>query len=313
MFNRKIDSASLGAWVLAAMLAPMAQFLGSVSWYYVLAIGIGAGLLWLCAAVAGERPCGKIEAALQLAVLALAAGISAQWAGKCWSQANNSWVIPATLLLLAACSAERGGQVGARCGATLFWFLSAMVIGLLAFAIPDVKPRFLLSAAGGNPIPAAAVLLIPGSAMLLPREKGKHWGWAVAILALAVAISAVTQGVLSPAAAAQQQGAFFEMIRGISILGVAERFEAVVAGAMTLSWFCLLSLFFNAVGELGERLRPNAGRRCVWICAAAAAVIFQFASIPPYAAALGVAVFWYLLPAVSTFFAGKVKKQEKGG
>lgn len=308
MFNRNIDSASLGAWVLAAMLAPMAQFLGSVSWYYVLAIGVGAGLLWMCAA-AGKRPCGNTETVLQLLGLTLAAGLSAQWAGRCWSQANNGWVIPVTLVLLAACSAERGGQVGARCGATLFWFLAAMVIGLLAFAVPDVKPRFLLPAASGNPIPAAAVLLIPGAAMLLPREKGKGWGWAAAILALAVAISAVTQGVLSPAAAAGQQGAFFEMIRGISILGVAERFEAVVAGAMTLSWFCQLSLFFSAAGELGEGLRPNAGRKCVWICAGAAAAVFGFVSIPPYAAALGAGALWYLLPVVRIF----PEKIKKGG
>ena len=51
------------------------------------------------------------------------------------------------------------------------------------------------------------------------------------------------------------------MIRGISILGVAERFESVVAAAMTLGWFCLLSLLLTGAGHLGKRCIPVGGGR----------------------------------------------------
>ena len=110
-------------------------------------------------------------------------------------------------------------------------------------------------------------------------------------------VSLLTAGVLSPAVATNIQGAFFEMIRGISILGVAERFEAVVAAAMTLGWFCLLSLLLTAAGHLGETLHQGWGRPTVWLTALLAAAGQAWArEVSPWFSALGALVFWCLLP-----------------
>ena len=110
-------------------------------------------------------------------------------------------------------------------------------------------------------------------------------------------MSLLTAGVLSPAVATNIQGAFFEMIRGISILGVAERFEAVVAAAMTLGWFCLLSLLLTAAGHLGETLHQGWGRPTVWLTALLAATGQAWArEVSPWFSALGALVFWCLLP-----------------
>ncbi len=49
------------------------------------------------------------------------------------------------------------------------------------------------------------------------------------------------------------------MIRGISILGVAERFEAVVAAAMTLGWFLPLEFAPHCGRTLGETLHQGMG------------------------------------------------------
>lgn len=300
MYNRKIEGHSLWAWTAAAISAPVAQFLGSTPWHWTLLLGAAAGGLWLCveaATVYGRRD-WKWLAVLQILFLVFTVSSAARWSGACWVTAESAWAIPVVLLVLAACAAEGGCRAGARCGAVLFWCLTLLFAVLVVFAIPDVKLSGLRPENRGDGEVAAAVLLLPAVAALLPRKRGsKPWPWALGIVLGAVGLSALTAGVLSPAVAAGTQGAFFEMIRGISILGVAERFEAVVAAAMTLGWFCLLSLLLTGAGHLGETLHEGWGRPTVWLSALCAALALPWVkNVPAWISTLGALLFWYIFP-----------------
>lgn len=300
--ERKIDARTLWAWVTAAMFAPAAQILGSVSWPWVLFLGIAGGMLWIAGASVTRKGwrCGKAVAILQILYLIFAASVAASRCDDCWITAREGWTIPVVLLVLAACSAAQGTGAGSRCGAVLYWFVAGMFLLLVAFCLSDVEAKWLRPEIVEPEGQGAAVLLIPLAALLLPREgKGKIWPWAAAVLILTVTVSVLAFGTLSPAVAARTEGAFFEAVRGTSILGVAERFEAVVSAAMTLSWFCLLSLFLTAIGSMAYRIKPTWGKPAVWISAALAALTCSYASaVPPALAAAAALVLWFLIPAV---------------
>lgn len=156
-------------------------------------------------------------------------------------------------------------------------------------------------------------MLLPAAAALLPRRKGRSpWLWGLGLAVAGAGVSLLTAGVLSQAVAVHTQGAFFEMIRGISILGVAERFEAVVAAAMTLGWFCLLSLLLTGAGHLGETLHPGWGRPTVWLTTLAAALGLPWArGVSPWLSALGALVLWCLLPLLARKSEPVEKKKKK--
>lgn len=191
MYNREIEGHSLWAWAAAAISAPAAQFLGSTPWHWTLLLGLAAAGIWLCVeagTVYGRRD-WKPVAVLQILFLAFAVSAAAGWSGACWPTARQSWTIPVVLLVLGACAAEQGCRTGARCGAVLFWCLVLLFAVLVAFAVPEVEWRNLRPENRGDGGTAAAVLLLPAAAALLPRKKGRspwlwglglqHWRWSV--------------------------------------------------------------------------------------------------------------------------------------
>jgi len=315
LYNREIEGHSLWAWAAAAFSAPAAQFLGSTPWHWTLFLGLAAAGIWLCVeagTVYGRRD-WKPVAVLQILFLAFAVSAAAGWSGDCWPTARQGWAIPVVLLVLSACAAERGCRTGARCGAVVFWCLVLLFAVLVAFAVPEVEWQNLRPENRGDSGTAAAIMLLPAAAALLPRRKGRSpWLWGLGLAVAGAGVSLLTAGVLSQAVAVHTQGAFFEMIRGISILGVAERFEAVVAAAMTLGWFCLLSLLLTGAGHLGETLHPGWGRPTVWLTTLAAALGLPWArGVSPWLSALGALVLWCLLPLLARKSEPVEKKKKK--
>lgn len=304
MYNREIKGHSLWTWVAAGVSAPLAQFAGSVPWHWTLGLAAVSGLIWVGVAWVTER--GRKDwkplLVLQLLFLMVAVAGAARWSRACWITAREGWAIPIVLLVLAACAAEGGCRAGARCGAVLFWFLVGLFLLLFAFAVPDVQGKWLWPENKGDGSMVAAILLVPAAGALLPRTQGKiPWIWAVGLGVTAVAISAVTAGVLTQGVAADTQGAFFEMVRGISILGVAERFEAVVSAAMTLGWFCLLSLLLTVAGHAAEKLHAGWGRGGVWSTAAISALLLPVSEgIPAWAMVIGAVMLWCVAPVLGS-------------
>lgn len=300
MYSRELEGHSLWAWTAAAASAPFAWALGSVTWVWTLGLGIGIFALWLLAAGRTRGRIPKWLAIPEWALLTVALSMAAQKCGDCWITAAHPGAFPLVLLALAACSAASGCRAGARCGAVLFWFVAGMFLLLGVFSVQEAElsnlaPRF--TSPGERVIP----FLLPGAAVLLPRKKGSTpWQWALLLLLTALGISVLTAGVLSPGVAENSEGAFFQMARGISILGVAERFEAVVAAALTLGWFCLMSLLLTAGGHMAETIKEGSGG---WAVGASALIAWGLGYVGfapnPLLLAGAMLLLWLIIPLIT--------------
>ena len=266
MTEEKLSARVLGAWTAAAMLGPMAQFLGSLPWNETALLGAGAMGLYLCAMRWGGTD-GKCLSWVQAAGLTVLLAAAAGFCGDCWTGRENTWFIPAALLALAAVGACGGPRRCGAAGATLLWGMAGLTAVLLIFAVPEIRGQWLRPRWTWDGGRGAAVMLLPCVGALLPRRRGWYGSWSLALLAVGTAVSLVTAGCISPWVAEERDGAFFAAVQNIQISGVAERFDALIAGGMTLSWYCLMSMLLSAVRSLtGE----SAGKWAVWAAALAA-------------------------------------------
>ena len=201
MFSREIEGHSLWAWTAAAAAAPIAQFLGSAPWYWILAVGLAAGGVWLAVQHVATGPLPKALAAAEWIFLIYAAAVAAGWSGACWPAVRSGWVIPVVLLVLSACAAEGGCRSGARCGAVLFWFLAGLFVILVGFALPDVRGQQLLQPQHGHLEWITPALLVPAGYFLYESLLyGAAAAWVnVGFNALQGVIGAVAAQVLTAA------------------------------------------------------------------------------------------------------------------
>lgn len=272
MFGRTVNSRGLMAWTLAALLAPAAQFFGSLPWTWVLGAGGLAGVLALWQGrQRAEIPRPLAAAVVLVTVPALL--LALRYSGACWPGVDDGiqgWA----LLAFGTWAALRGSRAGSRYG-TVVLCLTALAYGLLvAWALPGVKGENLRPLTYGERPWTLLVLALPLLLRAFPQEgKGRSWPWILGGLLGGAALSAVCAGCLSPLRAAESTGAFYDLVRGLRLFGVAERFEAVVSGIMTMGWFCYVTLLLCAAGETGERIRKGGGEAALLLSAGMAAVL----------------------------------------
>lgn len=298
----KISSGTLWAWVTAALIAPFSESMGSAPWPWALGLTLGAGVLFLCAESATGRQwhCGKVLAWVELLFLILAAAFAADQIGWLRGEADSGWCFSAVLLVLAAWSAEKGGNAAGRCGAALLWLAGIGFILLTICALPDAAMENLYPASryreGGATLLAA---LLPGAALLLPREKGKNpWAWVMAWAGAAGVIAILTSGVLSPEIAGQTQWAFLKMLDGAELLGIPQRLDGLAACVVTISWFCLLSLLLSCAGRMGGILREGKESWAIWAAAGIAFAARKPAGkLPAVLLGAGAVLMWFAAPA----------------
>ena len=258
MFGKKVNARGLMAWTLAALAAPAAQFFGSIPWTWALGAGTAAGLMW---GFAWNRP-GPLPrpwAAVILLGAVPALLLSLRYSGACWPGVPDG-VQGWALLVLAVWAVLRGSAAGTRYGAVAF-FVSALAYGiLLACALPGIKAENLRPVSAADaPWPLLTLLMPLGLGAFQKEGSLRPWPW-IGVMVLAIAVlAAVCAGVMGPARTAVMEGAFYNLVRSIRLFGVAERFEALVSGIMTMGWFCYTALVLSMAGEAGERLRPHGG------------------------------------------------------
>lgn len=295
MFQENLDARSLLAWAAAGLAAPIAGFFGSLPWYLPLLSALAAGLIWCLAWSRGQASLGKLTAIGQYVFLTVAAAAAA-WASKgAWR--GGDLAIPIGLLLLSAWAGSHGAD-GCRYGPVVF-LLSCFLYGVvLIFALPDAEPGYMLPAFSWGQGEAFGILLLPGVLAYLPvGEEKRPVPWALGLGLFGGAVAFVTGACLSPQVAGSTENAFFRMVQGVRILGVAERFEAVISAGMTMGWFCLLSLLLSLAGRMTETVFPGKGRLGVWLSAALAGVgMLWTEKIPAFVMAALACFFWGLLP-----------------
>lgn len=310
--GRVIEKRQLSAWTLAAMIAPLATVMAGQPW-------VSGGIT----AAACMTLCWTLHRQIQEDALWPAWFCVVQWLWatlalsqilgylpETWPRAEAPDLIVIVLLLAALWAAWSGTEPCARAGTVMFWIVGALMAGVFAAALQDVRmenlsPRFRNPDTG-----IFFILLIPCMAVLLPRrEKSGPTVLAVSAALLAIAVPGLTAGVLSPKLAESSSNPFYELSRTISFSGAAQCFEALVSAGLTVSWFLLLCLFLAVCGEMAKYVAARWARCGMAVSALGAAVLYLYdLKINETMMAVGGVLLWGLLPVLSQGIGGRKKK-----
>ena len=310
--------------MLAAMSVPAVALCAGIGWQWALLGGAISAALYLMQGRARQNGLALRDAVNEafgtaggtmIMVLAAIWNLFAlawltQRADGAFPEAKDSVAVGLILLALAAFAAWKGEDVAARCAGVIALVLAGLYALLLLAAIGDVRPEWLRPWGGWRrALLPMACLLLPCAAWYLGTEKDEngakgHWG----LLLLAPALAAAaTAGCLSPRLAAMEEAPFYEMVKGLSLFTVVERFEPLASTALALGYFCAMPLLLCAARAC------FGGKREPWQLAAMAALAgacsFCAQHVPTAVFTAGAAIFWGLLPLLIPL----VVDRKKGG
>lgn len=284
-----------GMWLLSFCVTAGAALCGHMSWLSALAGGIGAILLY---ELRLKQPEGQVPGwikALQVLWLAVPLGVLAAVARELFPDASNGVYVPLVVLALAWLLARHPRDGVLACCVIVAYFLLAAVAVVWVFALPGLQWHYLLPSFDWLESAMALSIASGGMALLtaVPGVKpGRAWRW-VAFLC-PVGIAAVVAGNLSRPLAAQQPGAFYALSRSISLFGVVERFEALVASCLTLGLCSACALLLHAA----RQLIPSKGRDGLTAFVCLAALCGSFLRLSPLIPVTGTILVWVLLPLI---------------
>ncbi len=208
-----------------------------------------------------------------------------------WPGQTTPYVLPLTLLALTAWAAGSGRDRVIRTGCVLLWPLMALFGAVVISGIPEVKWSNLTPSWKMTDADLLMAMLIP----LLREENGEgKQGWVLlGAGAAAVVISVVSAGVLSAGAGIDTP--MYELSRSLSLLGIGERLESLIAAGMTLGCFTAMGYLLAASGE------PGMGSKRLWCTVILGAVLFVL-GIPVDSRwiAIGIIVLWVILPGLGS-------------
>ena len=285
-----------GMWLLCFGVTAGAALCGSFDWLSALAGGALAALA--CRFYSPTPRALRIMRALWLAAPLC---VGARAAQALFPDVSGSLYVPAVVLALAWLLARQSRNGLLACCVVVGFFVLGAVGIVSVFSLPKLTLRWL------RPAPALdgflCALAIGAGGMLL-AECGEQpcpgWRWS-ALLAPAI-LSALAGGCLSRPLAAGQASAFYTLSRGVSLFGVAERFEALIAACLTLGLCSACALLLRAAREL---LKSD------WaILLLPIALALCFVPIPNSWIAVGTVLFWVFLPAIWPC-EKKLKKRKK--
>lgn len=309
--QNNIPAAQLRAWLVAAAVPAILSVIGRNGWFTVLLMTIGCGTLCFCVLTCRIEKFPKWLCILELAWLTVFLGGIAKISGSCWVEANAYPSIPIILLILAAYASRQGAHQSARTGATLQW-LVIPVLGLVFLAgATDIHIKWIpreLELPDGALI---ALLLLPCIAVFLPKER-KALRWTGLVLGTAAVVgSLLIYGTMGVVAAKAAPNSFYEFSKGVTLFGVAERFEALVACTLTGGLFALLALILSVVYHLSQKTFPAVAKWSVWLCATASAGIMCILPNSDYWMAIGGVIFWGFLPVTAQGIGGRKNIEKK--
>ena len=275
-------------WLLAALFAPLAHYSGS-GW--LTAALTAAAVLPLTLVPKSWEGIGKPLAVIQLLWLGAVAGALLTESAAYWPS-DNTLAVPLTILALAAwtsaAAAPRTGAVAAFC-------IFLLVIPALPSAAARVEPGWLKPTIGPWSWGLTLALLLPN---LPAGEKGRGkelvYGGTMALI-----LSAIAQGTISPGVAASVPNPFYQTARTLGHL------EPVLAAAVTLGWYALAIYILQSARHIARECKI--GR--LWagvlvLCTAAGAILLKWQLHAPFWSVLS-AFLWVLTP-----FLTKNKKVE---
>lgn len=304
MFKEKIPPKRLRAWVIASAIAPCAMFSGGSVWVMVLFAALACGGI----SVAVQHFCSersitaKWYAFASWLWLSVLLGSLARYSADCWTDGQAYPAVPLILLALAGVNSQKGGEKASKAGAVLIWLV---VLGLgivLGAGIKELKLQWIKTQSGNFAYYLIPLLLLPALSSVFPSS-GKRCAvsTSVCVGVTAVVISFCVNAGLSESYAAQTQNPLLEYCKSLSLFGTVERFESLVACALTAGWFSSFSLILSAAGCSADKVNEGWGGAGVWTCAlAATAVMLTGKDISSVAVSIGSVLLWGVLPLLAS-------------
>lgn len=300
-----MNSRQKNAWLLTAMMAPLAHAAGA-GW---LSMTLAAGALLPFSLLPGRfEGLSKPVLWLEWGSVVLAAALLMPASGAYWPARASEIAIPVTLLVLAGLTenVRRGSNVaGVLCWMTMGLFLFISYMGIQGVHLEWLKPE---------PIPwnqtLMLTMLVPRLALLweMPRKKSEATYLWIGVIGLFLGI--LVQGNLSVQVAQAEEAPFYLMARSLR-MGSLSRLEPVVSLALTFSWFCL-SLYLVMAGKSFLRMAGEGSKPALWgtvgaMCGAIAFNMQDRLRIVQIAAV----ILWIVMPCLH--FQKRSKKDEKSG
>ena len=308
MRSRNEEKRQLGAWLLAGLSAPLAQFAGGMSWQTVaLSVSICLPVCWMVSRVTVVTV--KWINIAELVWLACVLSALGRWMSESWPSGNTFPAVPLTLLALGAVSAARGTEHAARGGSVVFWLTALLYSVVAAAGLGKVEWEELAEFNGKVDFRLAVILLLPAVTVFLQRDKkGLPLGSVMGAGVFAVLVSIMVTGALSLRIAQNVEKPLHEWVAGLSLAGTLQRFEALASVALTMGWFALVSYALCIAGALTEQIKETYYGKGVWCVAAAAGIImFTKVAFSSEMIVIGSVLLWIIVPLVMSAM-GKNKK-----
>ena len=310
--NDKLQNTQFGVWILAAVIPAILSIIGHSSWITVLPMVLICGGISCFVLRVGEMNVPEWLLGLELPWLILLLGGLVGQSTTCWEDATADPVIPVILLLIAAWASSRGVWRAGRTGAVLIWFILP-ILGIVFLAgTADVQwtwERTKMTVPDGM---LTALLLLPCLGLFLPRKgTAKGYTFCLAPVAVALIASVIMDGVLGGTVATKVPNTFYEFSKSVTLFGVAERFEALVACALTGGWFALFTMILSAIYHVTEKIFAASAKWSVWIGATLAVGLMYVLPKDTLWMGFGSLIFWGFLPAITQLLGGRKKIEKK--
>lgn len=277
-------------WLLAAVSAPLAHYSGCGWGDTLMAVLVTLPLTLIPKCWEGMS---RMLALIQIIWLGAVAGILIQNSAVYWPS-DQKWVVPMTLLVLAACTAKGSAP---RIGAVLAFCIGLLALPVAVTGATCVEPEWLGWTGVSWPAAISLVLLFPALPAAGESRRIRRSIWTGL---MAACLSLLVQGTISPQVAASVSDPFFQTVRTLGYL------EPIAAAGMTLGWYAMAIYLFQSAVLIGKNGDISAEIAYVLpIGTAIAAMVLKWQLDIQKCLVLSV-VLWVLMP-----FLIKIKKLKK--
>lgn len=298
--------------MLVATIGPLLSVVGKNGWVTVLLGTVLCGTLTFCVLTCKPVAWPSWLCIVEAAWLIIFLGGVAKTSGACWENGESEIAIPVILLILAAVAACQGAHQAARSGVSLLWLVVPILVGVALSGTADAQLQCVRQELDVPDGTLLGLLLIPCLGIFLPGETKSPTRWIAVVLgAAAVAGSVLMDAALGPETAVNSENSFYEFSRGVTLLGVAERFEGLAACALTGSWFALFEIILSTIYHLTQQVLPKFKKWSVWTAVLLAGGLMCILPEKDYWMAMGALIFWGFLPVAAQGIVGAKNVEKK--